>query len=112
MTTYTSTHFSPVIIRAELEHVRTQSVSIVDENMSIKVAHAINEVVASYLVDEHQLDIKFKIPFDWPLHRVEVKDVKIVGVEEKKWRAWVLGVQQTLYAHVRLMFFLGGKTRC
>ena len=109
VTTYTSTHFSPVIIRAELEHVRTHSVSegsgtpsIVDENMSVKVAQAINEVVAAYSVDEHQLEIKFKIPFDWPLHRVEVKDVKMVGVEEKKWRAWVLGVQQTLYAHVSL----------
>ena len=112
VTTYTSTHFSPVIIRAELEHVRTHSVStesntpsIVDERMSVKVAQAINEVVATYSVDEHQLEIKFKIPVDWPLHRVEVKDVKVVGVEEKKWRAWVLGVQQTLYAHVSLSCF-------
>ena len=112
VTTYTSTHFSPVIIRAELEHVRTHSVStesktpsIVDESMSVKVAQAINEVVATYSVDEHQLEIKFKIPFDWPLHRVEVKDVKMVGVEEKRWRAWVLGVQQTLYAHVSLNLF-------
>ena len=119
VTTYTSTHFSPVIIRAELEHVRTQSVStesntpsIVDESMSVKVAQAINEVVATYSVDEHQLEIKFKIPFDWPLHRVEVKDVKMVGVEEKRWRAWVLGVQQTLYAHVSLSFlFSRGNPR-
>ena len=90
--------------------------TIVDENMSVKVAQAINEVVAAYSVDEHQLEIKFKIPFDWPLHRVEVKDVKMVGVEEKKWRAWVLGVQQTLYAHVSLsdgfFFDFRGKTRC
>lgn len=118
VTTYTSTHFSPVIIRAELEHVRTHSVStesntpsIVDESMSVKVAQAINEVVATYSVDEHQLEIKFKIPFDWPLHRVEVKDVKVVGVEERKWRAWVLGVQQTLYAHVSPsdVFFWGER---
>ena len=122
VTTYTSTHFSPVIIRAELEHVRTHSVStgsnnpsMVDESMSVKVAQAINEVIATYSVDDHQLEIKFKIPFDWPLHRVEVKDVKMVGVEEKRWRAWVLGVQQTLYAHVSLsscFFFFRGKTRC
>jgi len=71
--------------------------------MSVKVAQAINEVAAAYSVDEHQLEIKFRIPVDWPLHRVEVKDVKMVGVEEKRWRAWVLGVQQTIHAHVSLI---------
>ena len=70
--------------------------------MSVKVAQAVNEVVAAYSVDEHQLEIKLRIPVDWPLHRVEVKDVKMAGVEEKRWRAWVLGVQQTIYAHVSL----------
>jgi len=50
-------------------------------------------------VDEHQLEIKLKIPDAWPLHRSEVKDMKMVGVDEKKWRAWMLGVQQTIYVH-------------
>ena len=122
MTAYTSAHFSPVIIRAELEHVRAHSAStgsttssIVDENMSVKVAQAINEVVAAYSVDEHQLEIKLKIPEDWPLHNVEVKDVKMVGVDEKRSRAWVMGVQQTIYAHVSLsddFFSFERKTRC
>jgi E3 ubiquitin-protein ligase listerin len=109
VTTYTSAHFSPVIIRAELEHVRAHSAStgsntssIVDENMSVKVAQAINEVVAAYSVDEHQLEIKLKIPEEWPLHKVEVKVVKMVGVDEKRSRAWMLGVEQTIYAPVSL----------
>ena len=117
VSTYTSAHFSPVIIRAELEHVRTHSAStgsngrsLVDENMSVKVASAINEVVAAYSVDEHRLEIKFKIPDDWPLRKIEVKDMKTVGIDEKRWRAWVLGVQQTIYAHVSVSF--KGKIRC
>ncbi|KAJ7249412.1 hypothetical protein C8J57DRAFT_1079753, partial [Mycena rebaudengoi] len=57
-----------------------------------------NEVVASYLVDEHQLEIKLKIPSDWLLHKIEVKDVQRVGVEETRWRAWILAVQQTLWS--------------
>jgi hypothetical protein len=105
VTTYTSTYFSPVLIKTELEHVKTSAASgeLVDEKMSVKVVStsgAGGEVMASYLVDEHQLEIRIRIPSDWPLHRVEVKDVKRVGVDENRWRAWVLGVQQTIWAHV------------
>ena len=108
MTGYTSLYFSPVIIRAELEHVRTHciappgsnSTSITDENMSVKVAQASNEIIATYAVDEDQLEIKLKIPDDWPLHKVDVKIVKMIGVEDKVRRTWVLSVQQTISAHV------------
>ncbi|KAJ6469367.1 hypothetical protein C8R45DRAFT_837446 [Mycena sanguinolenta] len=98
--TYTSLHFSPVLIRAELAHVKSpeSTAELVDDNLAVKVATAVNEVVASYLVDEHQLEIKLKIPVDWPLHKIEVKDVKRVGVEETRWRAWILAVQQTLWS--------------
>lgn len=58
------------------------------------------EVVASYAVDEHQLEIRLRIPPDWPLHRIEVKDEKRVGVDEDRWRSWVLGVGQVIWMHV------------
>jgi len=98
--TYTSHHFSPFIIQAELAHVKSPEAiaELADENLTVKVASAVNEVVASYLVDEHQLEIKLKIPVDWPLHRIEIKDVKRVGVDENRWRAWILAVQQTIWS--------------
>ena len=108
VTNYTSTYFSPVLIRAELEHVRTHAASdgLADDNMSVKVATALNEVAAAYSVDDHQLEIRLRIPNDWPLHKIEVRDVKRVGVDENRWRAWVLGVQQTIWAHVRAVLSL------
>ncbi|CAA7268465.1 unnamed protein product [Cyclocybe aegerita] len=115
LTAYTAAHFSPVLIRAELEHVRLHSSCsasmstatatasgvevLTDENMKVKVLLQVNEVSASYAVDEHLLEIRIKIPSDWPLHRVEVKEVKRVGVDENRWRAWVLGVQQIIWAN-------------
>ncbi|KAF8198654.1 hypothetical protein BJ912DRAFT_1055525 [Pholiota molesta] len=101
VTSYTSTYFSPVLIRSELEHVRSHAASdgLADDAMTVKVASAINEVAAAYSVDEHQLEIRLRIPTDWPLHKIEVRDVKRVGVDENRWRAWVLGVQQTIWAH-------------
>jgi E3 ubiquitin-protein ligase listerin len=100
---YTSQHFSPVIIRTELAHVKSPEATaeLTDENMTIKVAHVVNEVTASYLVDEHQLEITLKMPTDWPLHTIEIKDTKKVGVLEDRWRAWVLGVQQIIWSQVR-----------
>jgi hypothetical protein len=111
VTTYTSTYFSPVLIRAELDHVQSHAATdgLADDSMSIKVANAVSEVAAAYSVDEHQLEIKLRIPSDWPLHKIEVKDVKRVGVDENRWRAWVLGVQQTIWAHVSYVHTLSKK---
>ncbi|KAG6883963.1 hypothetical protein C0993_002463 [Termitomyces sp. T159_Od127] len=76
--TYTSQFFSPVIIRTELTHVKSpkSTANLVDENFTVKVASSVNEVVASYSVDEHQLEIELKIPVDWPLHKIEIKDLR------------------------------------
>ncbi|KAJ7056206.1 hypothetical protein C8F01DRAFT_377750 [Mycena amicta] len=94
--TYTAQHFSSVLIRAELESVRQAQLS--DDQLTVKVVSAVNEVSASYLVDEHRLEIRLKIPLDWPLRKIEVKDVQRIGVEEMRWRAWILAVQQTFWA--------------
>jgi hypothetical protein len=101
ITSYTSQYFSPVIVDVELSHVKgSAGQELADDSMTIKVASAVNEVMASYLVDEHQLEIKLKIPTDWPLHKIEVKDMKRVGVDNDRWRAWILAIQQTIWAHV------------
>ncbi|PPQ64462.1 hypothetical protein CVT24_008472 [Panaeolus cyanescens] len=107
ITTYTSTHLSPVLIRSELDHVRANLTakdggeSLTNENMVVKVTGpgVVNEVSAAYNVDEHSLEIRLRIPNDWPLHRIEVKDMKRVGVDENRWRAWLLGVQQVIWAN-------------
>ncbi|GJE86513.1 hypothetical protein PsYK624_025930 [Phanerochaete sordida] len=99
VTTYTSTHFSPAIIRAELEQAKDPAIAaelLSDENLKIRVANSVNEVAASYTVDEYQLELRLRLPADWPLHTVEVTDTARVGVTEDRWRSWVLGVQQIL----------------
>ncbi|KAM6492444.1 hypothetical protein JOM56_012168 [Amanita muscaria] len=101
VSSYTATHFSPVLIRAELAQVKNVAGTsqLVDESFKIKVTQSTSEVTAGYAVDDHELEIKLKIPVDWPLHKIEVKDVKRVGVEEHRWRAWILAVQQSIWSH-------------
>lgn len=74
--------------------------SLEDENFTVKVFPSVNEVMASYLVDEHQLELKLKVPGALPLQRIEVKEVKKVGVDDLRWRAWMLSVQQIIWSRV------------
>lgn len=108
VTTYTSTHFSPAIIRAELAQTKDPAVAadLADENLTVKVASTVHEVTAAYAVDEYQLELKLRLPADWPLHAVEVTDTARVGVTEDRWRSWVLGVQQILTFRVRRLLVL------
>jgi hypothetical protein len=34
------------------------------------------------------------------LHRLDIRDTKMIGVSDNKWRAWVLGVQQIVWQQV------------
>ena len=110
VTAYTSRHFSPAIIRTELERVKdpdaVQEMGGENENVAIKVAAAVNEVTAAYAVDELKLELTIKLPADWPLHTIDIRDSRLVGVTEDRWRAWVLGVQQILTFRVRLLLLL------
>ncbi|KAF8434511.1 hypothetical protein L210DRAFT_3763021 [Boletus edulis BED1] len=97
---YTSSYFSPGIIKAELAQVRQSGASSElssTENLTVKVSPASGEVTASYTVDEQTLELSIRMPSDWPLHRLEVRDTKMVGVSGDKWRAWILGVQQVVW---------------
>ncbi|KAH9988778.1 hypothetical protein BJV74DRAFT_459602 [Russula compacta] len=100
VTNYTATHFSPVLINAELTNIKSPEglEELNAENLTVKVASAVNEVTAAYNVDEHQLELTLKIPSDWPLQRVTVKDSKRIGVPENRWRGWLLGVQQIVWS--------------
>ena len=98
-------HFSPVIIDTELAHIKSPEglEELNAENLVVKVASAVNEVTVAYNVDEHQLELTLKIPNDWPLQRVTIKDSKRIAVPENRWRGWLLGVQQIVWSQACIL---------
>ncbi len=106
VTNYTSAYFSPFIVRAELAQVKDPSLAadLADENFTVKVANAINEITAAFAVDEYSLELKLRLPTDFPLHPITTKDSNRIGVTEERWRSWVLGVQQILTFRVSVVF--------
>lgn len=110
--TFTSSHFSPVLIASELVHVKPASRAAAatagdevlnDETFAVKVALAVNEVTASFTVDDQQMEIAIKLPTGYPLKTVDVRPIRRVGVPEKVWRRWLFAVQQVVTSHVCVM---------
>lgn len=59
------------------------------------------EVIASYLHDEAKIEIKITLPSEYPLKNVEVEGLTRMGVDENRWRRWILQI-------VRLLSLLDG----
>ncbi|CBQ68025.1 conserved hypothetical protein [Sporisorium reilianum SRZ2] len=102
---FTTRHLSPIIANRELSHLREPEAlsKLQDEALSIKILST-NEVIATYVVDEHPMEIGVKIPADFPLHGVEIRDIQRVGITEAKWRSWLLAVQQLITGQNGLIF--------
>lgn len=120
---FTSRAFSPLLVEHELARVHAEEAkgTLQDDEMSIKVLSNVNEVKATvsaasvcpfngiliirnlvqYTVDEQPMEIAVRIPPNFPLSPVEVKDVKRIGVPEATWRAWLLNVQLIISQQVR-----------
>ncbi|KAK4058560.1 hypothetical protein OIO90_000004 [Microbotryomycetes sp. JL221] len=99
--TFTSKHFSPVLIASELNHLRDPDDAVGKslrdhDDFNVKVAQGAHEVKAVFVVDEESMEISVRLPNEFPLQQVEVREVRKVGVNDEKWRAWLLGIQQVV----------------
>ncbi|GAA5944519.1 ubiquitin-protein ligase RKR1 [Sporobolomyces koalae] len=98
---FTSRNFSPLLIASELFSLRDPSSETGkqlrdNDDFTVKVAAGANEVKCVFVVDEESMEIGIKVPSEFPLIGVEVKDVRKVGVTDKQWRAWLLAMQQVI----------------
>lgn len=96
--TFTTRHFSPVLIAGELAHLRDPEDPAGRElrdndDFTVKVAAGGNEVKAMYVVDDETMEIVVRLPNEFPLASIEVKEVRKIGVTDGQWRAWMFAVQ-------------------
>ncbi|SCU94622.1 LANO_0E07404g1_1 [Lachancea nothofagi CBS 11611] len=95
---FVTSHISPILIRQELEDVgrRVKKLTDQDASLTIKVNNISNEIKAGYLVDEQKLEISLKLPSNYPLNNIEVHGVSRVGINEQKWKTWILSAQRVI----------------
>ncbi|WVQ74909.1 hypothetical protein IAR50_004517 [Cryptococcus sp. DSM 104548] len=109
MLNFTARHFSPVIIAHEFSALRKPAAmaQLTEEGLNVRIAQGggatvaansagSSEAIASYVVDEQPMEIGIRLPAEFPLKAVDVRDLRRVGVPENKWRGWLMSVQQTI----------------
>jgi len=86
---------SPIIITNELTHVSAwgPSQAAADQPLTIKVSLPAREITASIPIDEQIMSIAIRLPPSYPLARATVESIHRVGVDEKKWRSWLITTQ-------------------
>lgn len=92
---WTEKYVSPLVISSELATVSswipTQATD--DQPLTIKVFPKAREITAGFDVDEQTMSIVIRLPPTYPLHQVTVEGTNRVGVDEKKWRSWLITTQ-------------------
>ncbi|POY76742.1 hypothetical protein BMF94_0334 [Rhodotorula taiwanensis] len=99
--TFTTRHFSPLLVSDELAVLRDTTSPIGqqlrdNDDFTVKVASNGSEVKVVFIVDEEAMELGIRVPNEFPLAGVEVRDVRKVGVTDKQWRAWLLAMQQVI----------------
>ena len=86
---WTEKYISPAVIAAELSTVSAWDPNPDDTELEIRVNPRSREVTASYPIDEQSMSIRIILPPTYPLHAVAVTTGQRVGIDEKKWAAWL-----------------------
>ena len=101
---WTERYFTPSIVAAEIstlssDHIPTltqednPTTSSDDHRLEIRTSIPAREITAAIPIDETTMRIAIRLPGSYPLARATVDSVQRVGVDEKKWRGWLLHCQ-------------------
>ncbi|KAI9812264.1 MAG: hypothetical protein M1832_000454 [Thelocarpon impressellum] len=95
--TWTEKYVSALVIADELatvsEWVASDEQEGDEQPLKVKVSRNAREVTAGYEVDEQTMEIAIKLPGAYPLGQATVEGLHRVGVDEKRWRSWLLNTQ-------------------
>ena len=53
-------------------------------------------MMATYAVDDLEVEIMITLPSDWPLSPPKIEGIKSVGVNSSEWRLWLFQLEQAL----------------
>ncbi|MCJ1244900.1 hypothetical protein MMC30_002101 [Trapelia coarctata] len=91
---WTEKYISPTVIKHELSSVSTwlptQATTSNEIPLTVKISHHAHELTAAHPVDDTEMAIRISLPLSYPLSPTTVNTVHRVGIDEKKWRAWLL----------------------
>ncbi|KAH3675344.1 hypothetical protein OGATHE_001684 [Ogataea polymorpha] len=93
--TFIVKNVSPLLIDETLAGLEKKD-SIEDPEFSIRLNRTTNEVRCVYEIDEQKLEMSIVLPKNYPLSTISVNGTARIGVDEKKWKSWILSCQYVI----------------
>ncbi|KAG7821391.1 hypothetical protein KL909_004278 [Ogataea angusta] len=93
--TFIVKNVSPLLIDETLAGLEKKD-TIEDPEFSIRLNRTTNEVRCVYQIDEQKLEMSIVLPKNYPLSAISVNGTARIGVDEKKWKSWILSCQYVI----------------
>lgn len=86
---------SPLLINDILSTLSNKT-SVEDDDFKILINRKFNEVKCLFEIDEQMMEISITLPDTYPLSPISVNGVSRIGVDEKKWKSWIMSAQYVI----------------
>jgi hypothetical protein len=95
---FIANHVRASLISREMKLIKLASAGGVwnTDEMTVTGSVLSGEVIATLNHEDAKVELKIKIPTDYPLKNVEVECLTRLGVPEGKWRRWILQIVSLL----------------
>jgi hypothetical protein len=101
---FTEKFISPFVIEDSLRHVSEwagRQTTTEEKKLQVKVLK--REVMAGYEVEDRMVQVHIVFPSEYPLQQAAVKGNNSVGIEDKKWEAWLISAKGAITFSVTLV---------
>ncbi|CDW71489.1 ring zn-finger-domain-containing protein [Stylonychia lemnae] len=87
---------SPAILDNEIKKIEVAQTQLGSSELSFALYKSTKEITATYSKNEIQMNLRIKIPNEYPLKLVEVDVSKQIKISEKQMRKWILSIRKIL----------------
>lgn len=87
---------SPAIMENEIRKIEISQADLNAQNLTFTLFKSTQEILADYREGEVEVQLKLKIPNEYPLKSVDVKCTKQLKIPDNKLRRWMLSIKKTI----------------
>lgn len=100
---FVTNYISPKLIN-DIGDTLTKKEELEDDKFKIKVSAGSREIRCICDIDDEIMQIAITLPLNYPLSQIAVKGISRIGVDEKKWKSWILSFQYVInFQNVSIM---------
>lgn len=93
--TFMVKYVSPLLID-NIMNTLSDKTSLEDDSFKVKVNPNAKEIRCLAEIDDQTMEICITLPVDYPLSQIDVTGISRVGIDEKKWKSWLMSLQYVI----------------